>query len=47
MLSEQPEEYDSGEDPEYVPPAVILDTSFEYDEVGDIVNISSYLFVFS
>ena len=47
VLTEQPEEYDSGDDPEYIPPPVILDTSFEYDEVGDIVNISSYLFVFS
>ena len=34
VLTEQPDEYDSGEDPEYVPPAVILDTSFEYDEVS-------------
>ena len=34
VLSEQPEEYDSEEDPEYIPPAVILDTSFEYDEVS-------------
>ena len=33
VLTEQPEEYDSGDDPEYVPPPVILDTSFEYDEV--------------
>jgi len=32
VLTEQPEEYDSGDDPEYVPPPVILDTSFEYDE---------------
>ena len=33
VMTEQPEEYDSEEDPEYIPPAVILDTSFEYDEV--------------
>ena len=33
VLTEQPDEYDSGEDPEYIPPPVILDTSFEYDEV--------------
>ena len=33
VMTEQPEEYDSGEDPEYIPPPVILDTSFEYDEV--------------
>jgi len=32
VLTEQPDEYDSGDDPEYVPPPVILDTSFEYDE---------------
>lgn len=34
VLTEQPDEYDSGDDPEYVPPPVILDTSFEYDEVS-------------
>ena len=34
MMTEQPEEYDSEEDPEYIPPPVILDTSFEYDEVS-------------
>ena len=33
VMTEQPEEYDSEEDPEYIPPPVILDTSFEYDEV--------------
>ena len=33
VMTEQPEEYDSEEDPEYIPPAVILETSFEYDEV--------------
>ena len=33
VMTEQPDEYDSGEDPEYIPPPVILDTSFEYDEV--------------
>jgi len=32
VLTEQPDEYDSEDDPEYVPPPVILDTSFEYDE---------------
>jgi len=32
VMTEQPEEYDSEEDPEYIPPPVILDTSFEYDE---------------
>ena len=40
VLTEQPEEYDSGEDPEYVPPAVILDTSFEYDEVSSCTRHS-------
>ena len=34
MMTEQPEDYDSDEDPEYIPPPVILDTSFEYDEVN-------------
>merc|ERR1712029_663991 len=33
VLTEQPEEYDSEEDPEYVPPAVIVDTDLEYDEL--------------
>merc|ERR1719213_1533740 len=32
VMTEQPDEYDSEEDPEYIPPPVILDTSFEYDE---------------
>ena len=34
VMTEQPDEYDSEEDPEYIPPPVILDTSFEYDEVS-------------
>ena len=34
LLTEQPEEYDSGEDPEFVPPPVIYETDREYDEVG-------------
>ena len=33
VMTEQPDEYDSEDDPEYIPPPVILDTSFEYDEV--------------
>ena len=33
VMAEMPDEYDSEEDPEYIPPPVILDTSFEYDEV--------------
>ena len=36
VMTEQPDEYDSGEDPEYIPPPVILDTSFEYDEVSSV-----------
>ena len=34
VMTEQPDEYDSEDDPEYIPPPVILDTSFEYDEVS-------------
>ena len=34
LLTEQPDEYDSDDDPEYVPPAVIVDTDLEYDEVS-------------
>ena len=41
VMTEQPEEYDSEEDPEYIPPAVILDTSFEYDEVSSSTCFSS------
>ena len=37
VLTEQPEDYDSEDDPEYVPPAVILDTDLEYDEVNKII----------
>ena len=33
MMTEQPEDYDSEDDPEYVPPAIIIDTDLEYDEV--------------
>ena len=33
IMTEQPDEYDSDDDPEYVPPAVIVDTDLEYDEV--------------
>ena len=33
VLNEQAEEYDSSEDPEYVPPSIIYDTDQEYDEV--------------
>merc|ERR1712029_1238700 len=35
VLTEQPEDYDSDDDPEYVPPAVIVDTDLEYDELLD------------
>merc|ERR1711972_864783 len=37
-VTEQPEDYDSEDDPEYVPPAVILDTDLEYDELLDGEN---------
>ena len=45
MMTEQPEDYDSDEDPEYVPPAVIFETDLEYDEVGltfEIFDIIKY-----
>ena len=51
LLTEQPDEYDSDDDPEYVPPAVIVDTDLEYDEVSSpcsilyetlYLNVSSY-----
>jgi len=32
---EQDEEYDSDEDPEFIPPAVIADTDVDYDEFSD------------
>merc|ERR1712025_374742 len=35
LLKEQPEEYDSEEDPEYVPPSIIYETDKEYDEYSD------------
>merc|ERR1712121_216057 len=35
MMTEQPEDYDSDDDPEYVPPAVIFETDLEYDELLD------------
>jgi len=35
LMTEQPDEYDSDDDPEYVPPAVIVDTDLEYDELLD------------
>jgi len=41
VLTEQPDEYDSGDDPEYVPPPVILDTSYEYDEFVEDEEIIS------
>jgi len=33
--TEQDEEYDSDEDPEFIPPAVITDTDVDYDEFSD------------
>jgi len=35
LLTEQSEDYDSGDDPEYVPPSVIYETDKEYDEYSD------------
>jgi len=35
LLTEQPDEYDSGDDPEFVPPSVIYETDKEYDEYSD------------
>jgi len=34
-MKEQSEEYDSEEDPEYVPPSIIYETDKEYDEYSD------------
>ena len=41
-LVEQAEEYDSGEDPEYMPAAVIVDTDLNYDEVSHVFTRSKY-----
>jgi len=35
LLKEQADEYDSEEDPEYVPPSIIYETDKEYDEYSD------------
>merc|ERR1719402_1525741 len=35
LMKEQSEEYDSLEDPEYVPPSIIYETDKEYDEYSD------------
>merc|ERR1712025_112811 len=35
LLKEQADEYDSDEDPEYVPPSIIYETDKEYDEYSD------------
>jgi len=35
FLNEQSEEYNSSEDPEYVPPSIIYETDQEYDEYSD------------
>lgn len=34
LLEEQPDDYDSDDDPEYIPNPVIVDTDLEYDEVS-------------
>ena len=39
VMTEQLDEYDSDEDPEYVPPAVIMDTDLEYDEVVFLIVV--------
>ena len=47
LMTEQPDEYDSDDDPEYVPPAVIVDTDLEYDEVTIFyVRHSVYILMF-
>ena len=33
LMTEQKEDYDEGQDPEYVPPPTCLDISLDYDEV--------------
>ena len=33
FMTEQKEDYDEGQDPEYVPPPTCLDISLDYDEV--------------
>merc|ERR1719500_1193391 len=35
LLKEQSDDYDSDEDPEYVPPSIIYETDKEYDEYSD------------
>jgi len=35
VVNEQSEDYDSSEDPEYVPPSIIYETDQEYDEYSD------------
>ena len=46
LMTEQPDEYDSDDDPEYVPPAVIVDTDLEYDEVIIFYVITSDILYF-
>ena len=46
LMTEQPDEYDSDDDPEYVPPAVIVDTDLEYDEVTIFYVITSDILYF-
>jgi len=40
-LAEQPEEYDSDADQEWIPPAVIYDTDCDYDEVEEVDAVIS------
>lgn len=39
MLTEQDEDYDSADDPEFVPPPVLFDSEHEYDEVSALSDI--------
>jgi len=41
LLTEQPEDYDSEDDPEFVPLAVIYDTDMDYDEYSDGADVIS------
>jgi hypothetical protein len=46
LLTEQSEDYDSGDDPEYVPPSVIYETDKEYDEVGSYCHLFHFYFIY-
>ena len=45
-LTEQDEDYDSADDPEFVPPPILYDSEHEYDEVSassDILFLHLYI----